>query len=264
MEEEDVMLMSYLEKNYWFWNAKKNLYKKAIKKYAKKVGIALDVGCGAGAILDVLESFNYDIYGIDSSEKSISICRQKRNKSNLQVANAEDLPFKNKFDIIITSDVLEHCNDKKAIKSIYNALKEDGVLIATVPMSKHLWGYDDVRLKHMRRYSKKMLKKLLSDFKIIKMSYTQMLLYFPALIARVLERKFGFKKSFEAFFKERIIVVHERTKHGQTALTFPLPIKVMFFFINWFVRLEQYVENTITLSLGLPFGVGMIVVCRKK
>jgi len=250
--------MAYLERYYWFWKAKSNLLRLTLDVFGKRNKL-LDAGCGAGNLLRVGKLLGYECTGIDKSKSVKKIIKD----IPVIIKDVEKLKIRNKFDTIILSDVLEHCNDKKAMANIYNALTDNGIVIATVPMFKFLWGQDDIRLQHKRRYTKKMIKELFKDFKIVKMSYIQFLLFFPAFIIRTLERIKKPKTSTESFFKNRLLIEDQHTDMGQITMLLSLPIKAIFFFINFLIKVEQYIENRIVIPLGLPIGVGMLIVARK-
>ena len=100
------------------------------KKYNEKE--VLEVGCGIGT---AAQSFieNGAIYkGIDISEESIKIARQRLDifhlNGTLEINNIEEMiKNNNQYDLIYSFGVLHHTPDiKKAIENIYNMLKDNG------------------------------------------------------------------------------------------------------------------------------------------
>jgi ubiquinone/menaquinone biosynthesis C-methylase UbiE len=95
----------------------------------------LEIGCGIG--IDGMEftKNGADYTGIDISEKSLWLAKNyfslNQQKSNLLLADAENLPFEdNSFDLVYSWGVLHHTPDiRQAIKEIYRALKPNGTLI---------------------------------------------------------------------------------------------------------------------------------------
>ena len=74
----------------------------------------LDVGCGDGCIINKLHDEGYESYGIDISSKALSYvkCRKKQMPcDNLQF---ED----NSFDLIISSEMIEHLDDTTFVNSL--------------------------------------------------------------------------------------------------------------------------------------------------
>ena len=84
----------------------------------------LDIGCGNGAVAYDLAQKAKKITAIDISEKNILIAKQKFNRENLEyiIGDATTFDFKNKFDIIVLSNVLEHIENRieflKKIKTL--------------------------------------------------------------------------------------------------------------------------------------------------
>lgn len=97
----------------------------------------LDVGCGNGNISIFLGQQGFQVLGIDISEKAISKAKSINTLENVdfKVLSAEDLCYANeKYDAIICSEVLEHLNrPDEILQYIHRLLKDDGVLIVTVP-----------------------------------------------------------------------------------------------------------------------------------
>ncbi|MBK6282665.1 MAG: class I SAM-dependent methyltransferase [Draconibacterium sp.] len=75
----------------------------------------LDVGCGNGAIANFLIKHNYNVYGIDASEKGIEIAKQKNSgRFFLHDLSNDGLPIdleKMQFKTIISTEVIEHLYD---------------------------------------------------------------------------------------------------------------------------------------------------------
>ncbi|MFA5792114.1 MAG: class I SAM-dependent methyltransferase [Candidatus Paceibacterota bacterium] len=94
----------------------------------------LDVGCGNGEIGKLLIGNNNKVSGLDISET----CVKKANKSRVTAVvcdlETEDVPFKEKFDVILAAEVIEHIVDTDVfLKKIYKSLKSDGILVLTTP-----------------------------------------------------------------------------------------------------------------------------------
>jgi SAM-dependent methyltransferase len=69
----------------------------------------LDVGCGNGLSVDLLNDLGYDAWGIDLSLLRKWQWRERSNKRRLGVADARALPFESgSFKAVIASGVIEH------------------------------------------------------------------------------------------------------------------------------------------------------------
>ena len=100
-----------------------------IKKEIKDNDFVLDIGCGTGEQLKLLNR----AVGLDISIEMAKMAKHKTNKP-VVVANAEFLPFKSKsFDKAISFfGALNHCNLKRALREVNRVLKDDGVFIFTI------------------------------------------------------------------------------------------------------------------------------------
>lgn len=102
-------------------------------------GHILDVGCGNGVISRHLGQFGYQVLGIDISDKAIAVAKSKNTLPNVrfEVISAEDLTAQGKFDGAICSEVLEHLHHPEVLlNTLYKSLKDDGILVVTVPNGK--------------------------------------------------------------------------------------------------------------------------------
>jgi len=146
-----------------------------ISKYIKKEDRVLEIGCGSGNLLKLLNSKN--IYGLDISPKMIEFCKKTIPHGTFISGDAENLPYENNsFDKVIISEVLYYLPDiEKALKEANRVLKKEGLLLITSLNKKYnfiktlvkvfkIGVHDDVSLPYI---SLKQLKLLLGkDFKI--------------------------------------------------------------------------------------------------
>ncbi|HXS35439.1 MAG TPA: methyltransferase domain-containing protein [Flavipsychrobacter sp.] len=100
----------------------------------------LDVGCGNGVISRHLGRANFNVVGIDVSEKTIEKAKSLTSMQNVSFMkkSAEELVADGqRYDAIICSEVLEHLNDPGSLLSVLReSLTDDGKLIITVPNGK--------------------------------------------------------------------------------------------------------------------------------
>jgi SAM-dependent methyltransferase len=75
------------------------------------------------------------------------------------------LPFSDKeFDLVCAFDVIEHTeDDRRAFGELSRVLKEDGVLIFSVPLHADLWTEFDDWVGHARRYDPPNLLAIMTD-----------------------------------------------------------------------------------------------------
>ena len=88
-----------------------------------------------------------NIYAVDVKEKWINDCReffQSRNFSNIKfgIEDLTEIDHDNKFDLIVSVDVMEHIvDDVKVFRNFYKALKPGGFLLINTPS---IYGGSDV------------------------------------------------------------------------------------------------------------------------
>lgn len=127
-------------------------------KSKKKNLRVLDVGCGVGNISIEVAKLECNVLGIDNDEKSITYAKQRENKNcKFKVINAHELKIKEKFDVIIASEVLEHLRHPENLISFASKnLKKDGFLFLSIPN-----GFGPSELSVMpRRIIGKLLKRV--------------------------------------------------------------------------------------------------------
>lgn len=111
-----------------------------IKKHKKGRLKILDIGCGQG-ILSFYISKNWQLYGIDADEDRIRRAGKiKFKNAKFSVADAENLSFNFKFDVILALDIIEHLkHPEKCLKKISKLLKKGGILIVSNPNKHSMW-----------------------------------------------------------------------------------------------------------------------------
>lgn len=122
-----------LDKNwpyYPIYIAKLNFVNKYLNKFPKDKKI-LDMGCGEGVLVEQFRNKGYDITGMDLYYSSEFVI-----KGNITDTKLDS----DSFDLILCLDVIEHLNfeeQEKALKEIHRILKNEGVLLATIPNLAH-------------------------------------------------------------------------------------------------------------------------------
>ena len=103
----------------------------------RKVKI-LDIGCGGGLLSEPMCRLGAEITGIDASMKNINIAKlhAKKNKLNIKYlcATPENLKIKEKFDVILNMEIIEHVeNINFFLNSCSKLLKKNGIMfVATI------------------------------------------------------------------------------------------------------------------------------------
>ena len=114
-----------------------NLKKRSSGKSLKNIKV-LDIGCGGGLLCEPLSKLGAKVIGIDASEKNIKIAKTHAKKSKLKInyycASPENFISKEKFDVVLNMEIVEHVEDVNLfLKESSKFLKKNGVMfIATL------------------------------------------------------------------------------------------------------------------------------------
>lgn len=178
-----------LEANHWWFIGRRALFRKEIARLMLEPQVqVLDVGCGTGANLRLLDTFDFAaVVGVDSSPIAQFHCHQK-GLGPVYLGDIRDLPFEDKsFDLVLATDVLEHVGeDDAAVRQIHRVVKPGGHVLVTVPTFMCLWGFQDIVSQHKRRYRLNEISARLraEGFEIRSRYYFNFLLFLPILTAR--------------------------------------------------------------------------------
>tara|TARA_X000001036_G_scaffold439294_1_gene489867 strand:- start:1791 stop:2519 length:729 start_codon:yes stop_codon:yes gene_type:complete len=105
----------------------------------------LDIGCGGGLISEPMARLGGKVTGIDASEKNIKVAKIHSEKSNLKInflnKSPEQFDGKEKFDVILNLEIVEHVDNVGLyIASCYKLLKKDGLMF-TATLNRSLMSY---------------------------------------------------------------------------------------------------------------------------
>jgi SAM-dependent methyltransferase len=214
-----------------------------LKRYLSRDAKILDAGCGTGGTIKYLQKSRFkNITGIDVSKEAIKFCRQ-RGIINVGLGSINKLRFKNQsFDAVICLDVLceKGVSPEKALSEFKRVLKPKGVIYLQEP------SYDWLKSKHDKvvyvrhRSTRKEIEKLmeLSQFKVVRCSYFNSLLFIPLAVKRL---------------KDKMLDLN--TDRSDVC---SLPK-----FINSFMLLILNFEAKIIQKFNLPFGLSIICLAKK-
>lgn len=117
-----------------FYNKKE--YTKEVEFLKQFIGnnqTVLDVGCGTGIHMSLLEQAGYEVEGIDLNEEMLEMAK-KRVRGSLYIGNMLDFKLNKKYDAIICMfAVINHLTSydelEKTLINFVNHLKENGIII---------------------------------------------------------------------------------------------------------------------------------------
>jgi len=105
----------------------------------------LDIGCGGGLLCEPLNRLGANITGIDPSENNIEVAKLHSKEMNLNInymrCSPENLNFKDKFDVVLNMEVIEHVSNVELfIQNCSKLTKKNGIMfVATI--NKNLKSY---------------------------------------------------------------------------------------------------------------------------
>ena len=105
----------------------------------------LDIGCGGGLISEPMARLGGEVTGIDAAEKNIKIASLHCKENNLNInylnKSPEQLNEKEKFDIILNLEVVEHVDNLDLyLQSCNDLLKKKGLMF-TATINRTLVSY---------------------------------------------------------------------------------------------------------------------------
>ena len=105
----------------------------------------LDIGCGGGLISEPMARLGGAVTGIDASKKNIKVAKLHSEKNKIKInylnKSPEKLDNKEKFDIILNLEIVEHVDNVNLyINSCYNLLKKNGLMF-TATLNRSLMSY---------------------------------------------------------------------------------------------------------------------------
>ena len=179
-------MMNNLENDYNWKSSKRpscfNYYEKKVVEQVKYLNPKkiLDIGSGNGYLCNVLNNYCEEIVGIEPSKIGYKISTKEYTKIKFYNISCYDDPskLKQKFDLVISTEVIEHLfYPKKLIEFANSCLKKNGHLILTTPYHGYLKnlaisllnGWDRHFMAHrdgghIKFWSTKTLNKLLQSY----------------------------------------------------------------------------------------------------
>jgi len=180
----------YFQKNLLDMNRfPKNFYHSSIKKAIKvslknsnfpisetnSIPNILEIGIGSGNKISIFKG--YKVYGLDMDYRCIDYCKENfRGEFRLCNIEKDEIPFNEKFNVILMGEVIEHLNNPhNALEKIKSVLKEDGIFLLSTPNRSNLFyityklipnqiTHSYIDILHVKEYNRKEFKNLLSIY----------------------------------------------------------------------------------------------------
>ena len=143
----------------------------------------LDIGCGSGHLLRLLQDQGKDVVGLEPSGELVHLAQALHGPLSIEHGSPEDIDgWAHRFDTITIIDVLEHIQDDvQQLRRMKALLKPRGRLVIVAPAFQVLYGPRDAEQGHFRRYGQDDLigKLHLTGYRITKVRYWNAMGFLP-------------------------------------------------------------------------------------
>ncbi len=222
--------MRQTDEVHWWFVARRKILRAALQRLTLPQNAQiLEVGCGPGGNLEMLQAFGT----VSAVEPDSSACRVASDRSGIEVVQGnlpDELPFEEQsFDLIAALDVIEHVErDCESVAALTQLLKPGGAMIVTVPAYQWLWSEHDEEHHHKRRYVRAEIARLMrsAQLDVIRCGYFNTLLFPLVTLIRVSKKLFGFPRGADDDLPGALVnTVLQRIMASERALMglFPLP-----------------------------------------
>ncbi|KEO74782.1 class I SAM-dependent methyltransferase [Anditalea andensis] len=140
------------------------IHQRLLKAYMGAIsqvkGHLLEIGCGEGRGIEVLQDQIKSYHGIDQHHELIHMLQEKYPSYTFEQANIPPLASikSNEYDSVVSFQVIEHIeNDLLFLKELYRVLKPGGKAIISTPNIKHTLTRNPW---HIREYTSQQLTEL--------------------------------------------------------------------------------------------------------
>ncbi len=191
METSYYHQMARIEDDHWWFKGRRAVVEAFLRRNLPRRAERriLDVGCGTGAMLPLLQRLG-SVEALDFSPEALGLCRERVGEPVrlYQGQLPEGLPAGRRYDVVTAFDVIEHIPDVvTALRAVRGSIAPGGVFVCTVPAFEFLWGPHDEVNHHCRRYTRGLLARHLrqSGFVLRRASYFNTLLFGPVAAVRL-------------------------------------------------------------------------------
>jgi SAM-dependent methyltransferase len=189
LDDEYFDVMATQAQVHWWYRARRALVSQLLAGRVARGSLAIDVGCGTGDNLGVLESLTgRTVVGVELSPYAIRHSpRSAQGEVRVGVSRAEHLPFPTgSADLVTSMDVIEHLDDDAALAEYHRVVRPGGLVLLTVPAYPWLWSHHDDWAAHLRRYTRPTLLDAVTraGLRPVRTTYFNSFLVPPAAVMR--------------------------------------------------------------------------------
>jgi ubiquinone/menaquinone biosynthesis C-methylase UbiE len=232
--------------HFWFVGRRRIFFELLDRELAGRTDATiLDVGCGAGGMLEPLSRYG-DVTGVDMQQELVDFCHE-RGFPNVVLGDAYELPAPDgSIDLLTLFDTIEHIpDDARVLREVRRVLKPGALVFISGPAYQFLYANNDRVAHHQRRYTAPLLRArlLAAGLRPTQVTYFNTLL-FPAILPAVLAKK----------AVERISDPGDRTNLSHT----------MNPTLNRALAATMSSERHLLRRTSFPFGHSIIAIARRS
>jgi ubiquinone/menaquinone biosynthesis C-methylase UbiE len=196
MQDDAYKAMRSMQEHHWWWQGMRGLYRAVLARFvpgnrgSRDRLRVIDIGCGFGANIPVLESIG-TVVGVDVSLDALRAIRNRPTLGLVQAA-ATALPFRAEtFDVLALLAVVEHVDqDDQALAESYRVARRGAIQLLLTSAFMLLWSHHDRANRHRRRYRAHELdcKQRVAGWRILTTSYTNAVIFPAVAVVRIVQR----------------------------------------------------------------------------
>lgn len=183
--------MAEVEDQHWWFAGRRTICDKLLTNCGLPRDAAIfEPGCGTGGNFPWLAGHG-QLFAMDSDPTAVEFATARRIGEVARGVLPDAIPFAQRFDLVVMTDVIEHLDEPvAAMRAVHARLKPSGVLLLTAPALPRLWSEHDVTHHHRRRYRLGELRESIcaAGFTMAYLSYYNFILLPAIALARALSR----------------------------------------------------------------------------
>jgi SAM-dependent methyltransferase len=186
MASEAIDAMARVEREHWWFRAKRAIVADVAVRHGAAHGRFVDVGCGTGALVQE-QGRSRPAFGIELDPEALAFAAKVVGRHRIARGTAEHVPVRSGAARVVTAlDVVEHLvDDIEGLREL-GRVAGDGLVVVAVPAYMWAWSDHDVRLGHHRRYTRRALREAAetAGLEVLRVTHFHSWLAVPAFLLR--------------------------------------------------------------------------------
>ena len=179
--------LAAIEREHFWFSPRDTLLAEILNRIAPPARRIVELGCGTGRFISILQGPAELIMGVDAFENSIQAAASTGKEAVWLRGDLCAMPVADEsFDVAVSMDVLEHVEPGPFLSEARRIVHNDGLLLLSVPAGRFLWSDADTAAGHRCRYTVKMLsgELTMNGWRMLGYTYYQFFLYPLMMLSR--------------------------------------------------------------------------------